>query len=49
MKGYICGTLSQQCKAQKPTLKAGDPAGDAQEEDTELPEVECYLMIFGGS
>ena len=29
MKGYICGTLSQQGKAHKPTLKADNLAGGA--------------------
>ena len=49
MKGYIRGTLSQQGKAQKPTLKAGDSTRVAQEDDTEFPKAERCLMIFGGS
>ena len=49
MKGYIHSTLSQQGKAKKPALKAGDPVGGAQEEDNEFPEAERCVLIFGGS
>ena len=49
MKGYICGTLGQQGKAQKPTQKASDPAGGAQEEDNVFPKAERCLLIFRGS
>jgi hypothetical protein len=49
MKGYIYGTLGQQGRAQKPTLKASDLAGGTQEEDNEFLEAEHCPMIFEGS
>ena len=49
IRGYICGTLDQEGKAQKLALNVGRPADAASEDNTKFPEANCCLMIFGGS
>ena len=49
IRGYICGTLGQQGKAQKQAPMASEPVDAASEDDTEFPEADRCLLIFGGS
>ena len=49
ISGYILGTLGQQGKTQKLSLKAGELVDASMEDDAEFPKADRCLMIFGGS
>jgi hypothetical protein len=49
IRGYIHDTLGQKGKPQKSALKANGPLDAAPKDNTEFPEADRCLMIFGGS
>jgi hypothetical protein len=47
IRGYIRNTLGQKGKPQKSALKANGPLDAAPKDNTEFPEADRCLMIFG--